>query len=437
MNHNDYFLKLFFVVLFCCVLPAVAADAPTSQYDKADASMPVEAAGSTLPGCNAVVPLRALTSGPKAHWFAYYDKHQFDPSDRYVLGMEVNFEGRDPEPEDAIALGMIDTQEDDKWIPFGESTAWCWQQGCMLQWLPGSETEVIYNAREGDHYISVIQNVFTGEKRTLPKPVYAVSPDGKTAVGLNFARVNDTRPGYGYAGIPDAGTSELYPDKDGIYSLDLVTGESRLIITLAQIATAYADETTEGGKHWFNHLLFNPDGSRFIFLHRWHRADGKGRYTQGFTARPDGEDVFCFNRHGMVSHFIWRDPQHLLAWSHEPETDNKFHLYKDSTDEVSVVGDGVLTGDGHCTYSPCGKWILTDTYSDRKNMQTVILYRVTDGKRSDVGRFFQEKPAEVQWRCDLHPRWSRSGRYICIDSRCSGQRQLYLLDVSGILAQNN
>lgn len=35
------------------------------------------------------VPVRALTKGPKFHWFGYYDKWQFDPSDRYILGYEV------------------------------------------------------------------------------------------------------------------------------------------------------------------------------------------------------------------------------------------------------------------------------------------------------------------------------------------------------------
>ena len=39
-------------------------------------------------------PIRQITQGPKFHWFGYYDKLQFDPSCRYVLGMEVDFEGR-------------------------------------------------------------------------------------------------------------------------------------------------------------------------------------------------------------------------------------------------------------------------------------------------------------------------------------------------------
>ena len=33
------------------------------------------------------VPVQRITRGPKHHWFGYYDKFQFDPSDRYVLGL--------------------------------------------------------------------------------------------------------------------------------------------------------------------------------------------------------------------------------------------------------------------------------------------------------------------------------------------------------------
>ena len=40
------------------------------------------------------VPIRALTKGPYFHWFGYYDKWQLDPTDRYVLGNEVHFQGR-------------------------------------------------------------------------------------------------------------------------------------------------------------------------------------------------------------------------------------------------------------------------------------------------------------------------------------------------------
>ncbi len=95
----------------------------------------------------AAVPVRAITRGPKFHWFGYYDKLQIDPTGRYALGMEADFEHRSPRAEDTIRVGMVDLRDNDRWIELGTSSAWGWQQGCMLQWRPGSATEVLWNDR--------------------------------------------------------------------------------------------------------------------------------------------------------------------------------------------------------------------------------------------------------------------------------------------------
>jgi hypothetical protein len=383
------------------------------------------------------VPIRAITQGPEGNWFGYYDKLQFDPTDRYALGMQVTFQGRSPSASDNIGLRLIDLHDNDRSIEFGQSLAWSWQQGCMLQWLPGSSSEVIYNDRQDGQFVAVIQDVFTGARRTLPKPIYAVAPDGKTAVGVNFARIDETRPGYGYKGVEDPYRDQPHPQEDGIYVLNLETGEHRAIISLDQIAAVPSEHPFEG-KHWFNHLLFNPDGARFIFLHRARKEQPGPWLTRMFTAAPDGSAVFNVADHKMVSHFIWKNPQQILAWSTEPETGNRFHLYTDQTDQVEVVGEGVLTHDGHCTYSPDGNWILTDSYPDKENMQSLMLFRPSDQKLVTLGRFYM--PPEVkgkEWRCDLHPRWSRDGRYVCIDSMHEdNRRQMYLLDVSSVLASD-
>lgn len=52
--------------------------------------------------------IRQITRGPKHHWFGYYDKLQFDPSSRFVLGMQVDFEHRSPKADDQIEIGMVD-----------------------------------------------------------------------------------------------------------------------------------------------------------------------------------------------------------------------------------------------------------------------------------------------------------------------------------------
>jgi len=382
-----------------------------------------------------IVPIRAITSG-KAHWFGYYDKEQFDPTDRYVLAAQVDFEDRSPNEDDTIKLGMVDTQDGDKWIPLAESNAWGWQQGCMLQWVPGSDSKIIYNTREDGQHVAVVMDVFTREKSTLPRPVYTLSPDGKHALSVNFARIQDTRPGYGYKGGTDPGADQLAPEGDGIWSMDLETGASQLLFSYADIA-ALPQERQPEGKHWFNHLLYNTDGSRFIFLHRAHNElDVKNRWTtRMFTAGAQGGGLHIVADHGMVSHFIWRDPAHILAWSTEPDSGNKFHLYRDLTEQVEVVGGEAFKRDGHCTYSPDGKWILNDSYPDGNNMQHLYLYNIADERLIELGQFYRPKPSATEWRCDLHPGWSRDGRQVSIDSMHDGDtRQVYLLDVSEFTA---
>ena len=172
-----------------------------------------------------MVPSRAITAGPRHHWFGYYDKLQFDPSARYALGMEADFEHRAPTPEDVIRIGMVDLADGDRWIELGESRAWGWQAGCMLQWLPQSAHEIIWNDRVDDRFVSYILNIDTGQKRLLPQPIFTLSPDGCSALSIDFHRLEDMRPGYGYMGIRDPWYDVMAPEETGIHTVDLRTGE--------------------------------------------------------------------------------------------------------------------------------------------------------------------------------------------------------------------
>ena len=378
--------------------------------------------------------MRPITSGPKHHWFGYYDKLQFDPSGRYVLGMEVDFEHRSPTSEDVIRVGMIDLADGDRWIELGETRAWCWQQGCMLQWIPGSDREVIWNDREGDRFVCHVLDVHSGKKRTLGSPIYTVSPNGRTAIGADFRRINHMRPGYGYAGLPDPNRELLAPDDAGIYSVDLETGAATFLISIAQVA-AIPDPHRDlsEAKHYFNHLLFNTDGSRFIFLHRC-RWGESGLHTRMMTAAADGSDIYGVGQYGYTSHFIWRDPEHILAWARHPSHEDAFYVFQDGTQEVEVIGKGVMKVDGHCTYLADTNWILIDTYpvprGDGK-VQELYLYNVESGQRHELGEFGAAPEYAGEWRCDLHPRSSPDGRLITIDSAHGGNgRQIHLMDIS-------
>ncbi len=386
-------------------------------------------------------PIRTITRGPKFHWFGYYDKLQFDPTCRYALGMEVDFEHREPKPDDVIKMGLIDLKNNDQWTELGTSSSWGWQQGCMLQWRPGSKSQVLWNDRAGDKFVCHLVDTQTKQKRTIPHPIYTISPDGKTAVSPDFRRINDMRPGYGYTGLPDPHSDELAPKDAGIARIDLETGKHDLIISLADIATfGEIPGNPKNAKHYFNHLLFNTDGSRFIFLHRWRPWDSVnkkctgGFITRMLTATADGKDIRVVDPSGRTSHFIWRDPKHILAWSWHASSKDAFYLYEDGTDKVQIVGKDIMTRNGHCTYLPGNEWILNDTYPDKDRKQHVYLYHVATGKTVSLGRFYLPSEYTGQWRCDTHPRFSPDGRSVIIDSPHDGNgRQMHLIDISGIV----
>jgi hypothetical protein len=388
-------------------------------------------------------PVRQITRGPKSHWFGYYDKEQVDPTGRYVLGMEVDIPMRSPTEKDVIQIGMVDLQDNDRWIEIGESNAWGWQQGCMLQWIPGSSEEVIWNDQQDGQFVSQVMNIKTGKKRTLPKAIYALSPDGKYAMGTEFNRIQNMRPGYGYPGIPDPYADQRAPQEIGIYRMNLQTGESKMIFSLADAAEIpYFGKSLQEKWHYFNHLLVSPDSERFIFLHRWRDAPvnsletvNRGFTTRMFTANMDGSDPYVLDPSGNTSHFIWRDPQHICAWTQPEGKLAAFYLFKDKTDEIQIVGPDKMVENGHNTYVPNtnAEWILNDTYPyrDPGRRQTLYLYHVPTDRKVVLGRFFEPKHFTGEWRCDLHPRSNQQGTQVIFDStHRNNQRQMYLVDIS-------
>jgi hypothetical protein len=397
------------------------------------AARPIFSAQPGLP------PVRAITRGPRFHWFGYYDKLQFDPTGRFVLSMQVDFEHRSPAADDVIRIGMIDTAAGDAWTELGSSSAWGWQQGCMLQWVPGSDRLVLWNDRQEGRFVCHVLDVRSRQRRTIASPIYTLSPDARTAVTPDFSRIQDVRPGYGYAGIPDPYGACQAPPDTGIFRVDLRTGQRQLILSLARVLSFGPQlQTMENARHWFNHLLYNTDGSRFVFLHRW-RPAGAGMntfHTRMISATPDGHDLHVVDPSGHMSHFIWRDSQHLLGWTRPAGKNWGFYLLKDKSDQVEQVGAGVMTENGHCTYLPGNQWILNDTYPDRtRREQHVYLYHVPTGRRVPLGSFHSPPAYAGEWRCDTHPRFSPDGTRVTIDSPHAGAgRQVHLIDISSIVA---
>jgi len=378
-------------------------------------------------------PAHPVTCGPKHHFFGYYEKTPWNASGSLLLAHEAAFNDRPPTADDQITVGVIRLRENNRFVPLASGLAWNWQQGCMLQWHPADpENLFVHNDRRDGRFASVVRDISGREQRVYDRPLYALAPSGKSGYSLNFARLQRHRPGYGYAGVADEFEQEFAPTRDGIFLIDLQSGSSSLIVSLAQLAAFEPRAEMDGRHHWVNHIQVSPDSSRIAFFHLWRSGDD-GWSVRLFTANADGSDLQCRLDSRVVSHYDWLDSSRLLVWTHVPDKGGRFVLVDCDGSGRNVIGEGVLVEDGHCSFSPDRAWVLNDTYPDRFDMRTLMLYRFPDGPRIDIARLHSPK---ARWwgeiRCDLHPRWDRSGSRVCVDSVHDGSRQMYVVDVSGL-----
>lgn len=374
---------------------------------------------------------------PSTIFLGYFDKFPWDKSGRYLLSQEIPFTARQPEPGEKAVLGMIDLQEGDKWIPFAETDSWCWQQGCMLQWLNDSETKVIYNDRDGDHFVSRILDIKTGERQTLCRPIYCLSPDGRWALSLNFSRLDRERPGYGYPGAAEPNKGVDAPSDDGVWRVDLKNNTAELVISVAQIRDQFYRSDMAEPPNWFNHLLISPDSRRFAFFHRWRLKNPDGtpgwHKTHMFTANLDGSEIYPLNLEEMSSHYTWTGNHSIINFSNRYTAGWQYYHYTDQTHQTQIIAKDLFPGDGHCSYSPDGKWMLTDSYPGKDNCRRLFLYQLSAQSAWEIGCFYADPAYPVPTRCDLHPNWSRDGKTVCIDSIHEGSRQVYFVDVRGLV----
>jgi hypothetical protein len=369
--------------------------------------------------------IKRITPEDHEHYFGYYDKSPWNNSGEIILTLEVPYSDKPPVLKNKAEIDFINLKNN-SFNKIAKTNTWNLQQGSMLQWIgPDFNRNIIYNDLIDDNYCSILHNLKNKENKIIKRPVYSVAKNGKFALSLNFSRLHRLRPGYGYSNLPDKTKGENHPEDDGIYFVDLEKNTTKLIISLDQIVKINHKSTMEGSEHRFNHLDISPDGKKFSFIHRWEYNN----VTQSrlYTADMDGNNIYCLADEEMVSHSCWKNNEEILVWARKNNKD-RYYLFKDKTSEFEIIGGGKLNSDGHPSYSPDKRYILTDTYPDRTRHRTLIIYDTEENIKYDIARLFAPFKYHGEVRCDLHPRWSRDGKHVCFDSVHEGKRQLYIVE---------
>lgn len=403
------------------------------------------------------VPVHCVTPGGTGYIHRYYDSSPFSPSGRYFAVTRLPFEDRLPKPGDVAEIAIVDLATGEL-RTVAETRGWDVQLGAQLQWGADDRT-LLYNDLETRDWMpyGVRLDPQTGELRRLAGTIYSVSPDGRWAASPCLRRMAVTQRGYGVVVPRDQIPGNRgAPDDDGIWITDLESGDTHLLVSLAQIVESVQPPLAAArrrGDFFGFHVKWNPQGTRLMLALRWLPRSWlpwkrKRRYgaKHVITMDADGGNVRL-----AVSAEQWARGGHHPNWC--PDGD---HVLMN----LNTRGDGIrfarlprdgsacetlaphVSGSGHPTLHPDGRHLLTDAYVDEPlafgdGTAPIRLVNVATGVETLLARIRIQPLAEKATgalRVDPHPAWDRSYTRIAFNACPDGRRQVFVADLGELLA---
>jgi len=382
--------------------------------------------------------IEQVTSGPKHHFFGYIGQCQTIPwnaGGRYILGMEIESIDRMPKPEEAAIVILVDTEQNNKIIRVDKTHAWNPQQGTMFYWNPQTpETQFFFNDRDvkTGRVFAVLYDIESRKRvreyRYDDTPIGngGVAQNGGTFLALNYGRLARLRLVTGYPDALDWSKDDDAPDNDGIFIVDIRTGEKRLLVSYRQLAEELKQRklNTQDTALFINHTLWNRRGDRVYFFVRGGWNQRGTRINTPCSIHIDGTGLALHDVH-IGGHPEWAEDNLLIGRQGENQI-----LY--DVDRQSVVGhlgtpEIFPDPEGDISLSPNGEWFVNGYKKGNKNYY--VVYRRSDGAygRSEG---LEKGSYGGDIRIDPAPRWNRTNDAILVPGIAKDNtRQMFVIRV--------
>lgn len=330
--------------------------------------------------------------------------------------------------ETEIELSFYDL-ELSRFISFYTTKAWCWQQGSRLRW--GKDKNIVFfnDIDENQGYCCRKFNVKNRRiEQTINFPLYDISRDEKYGISINFERLQKLRPGYGYM-CYDKFDKTNAPNDDGIFYIDLVTGENKLLVSLYDLSSMVKE--SEAGKNYINHISISPKGQYVMFFHLWTVNQMPGWKATLCVYNIRNNKVLRLEDVDQVSHYTWKDEHTILITGVDACTKKGFYrLYNIVTQNKYDINNILLQKDGHPTFSRKFNGFYGDTYPSHSFIQSFFSYDCSNNHYEKIIDLFSDPRLYDDKRCDLHPHYFRSCETIALDSTFEKkQREIILINM--------
>ncbi len=373
-----------------------------------------------------VVDSYDVISTPNKHTFSgYYDISNISPDGEKIFYLTV---ARHSSPKyNKAEINIYNVQNKTSKI-VGRTSAWCWQQGSRIRWLPRSNTKLLYNDYSKGGYVSRVVDIETGQiSEFSPIALYDVSFPESIGISVNFQRLQFLRPGYGYSKGKNVTSKEFAPRGDGIFTVDLRTKNTKLIYSLNDLARQVQSNSTDF--HYINHISVSPNGKRFMFFHLWTKDNLDMWNMRLLVSNVDGKNLMEIEGKDIISHYCWIDSDRIMV----TKVANKepcYIIYNLITGAKKIIPSDKLINDGHPTFFQNGKDFVSDTYPLHNCIQTMFLSHIDTNMYIPVVEAFSDPRFYIEKRCDMHPRLDEEHNIINLDSTFSkGLRKIIVLNL--------
>jgi hypothetical protein len=407
----------------------------------ATARFPAKRVFANSPEADFTTEIKQITSGPKHHFFGYIGHVQTIPwnrSGRYIVALQTDFQERMPAPGQAADIILLDTRNNYAAKVVEHTRAWNFQQGTMLYWNPAApETQFFFNDRDPQtqEVFCVLFDISKGKR--IAEFRFADTPIGNSGVaqrggyflGINYGRLARLRPVTGYPGARDWTTGVKHPTDDGVFKINPVTKEKRLLVSFKQLADALrtTHPQVDSKELFINHTLWSRDDSRIFFFVRGDFETRDLRLDVPFTMKADGTGLRPLITH-IGGHPDWESGHRLIGIRGKDQI-----LFDVERQEfVGTLGTQEMFPNpgGDIALSPDGKWFVNGHGDKGKNYYNIL--RRADGAWTRTAGIDQGGYITGELRIDPSPCWNRDSTQILaggVANDAQKTRQMYLITI--------
>jgi hypothetical protein len=370
------------------------------------------------------------------YFFGFHDVSPFSYDSTKVLSNKIIDRSLNLLYKSPIEIGYFNfnTSNLKDFIKIDSTFTWNYHKGCRLQWL--DDNKLIYNSLLNERkLISKIYDINTGVFSIINYPIDSTSNCGNFATSFSYERLENFMPGYGYQFKDESYIDDKFPNQTGLYLININTNSSQLLLSLYDlVTTSHNFNILKNYYHYITHTQFSFDGKYISFLHRWTSGDYRKRFTNLVIYDICNNKFFNLPTNHMVSHYVWNSDNQILAYCRI--NDNNCHSLFNIPNvyDYKIILPDFLNSDGHQHFIN-KKNFITDTYPDKYRMSKLYQVNLINDQVKIIASLyspkkFQTKNFKNHIACDLHPRVSPCGKFVCFDSPRTDVRSIYIMPMS-------